>query len=783
MKLLIGTFLAAAMAAVAVTANAETIFEAKGLVTDKTPGFRFGNITFTDNDRVAAKFESVPMGDSAKGRLTTVKLKLPHKAEGQGAYFKFSFDCKYEFTPGTPGGKPQRCNQGVFFYDRNGKVLPDCYDTLYPGEGEEGSLELRARSLEGEWLKDEGQGEGVDQEMGKGTARHYERVLYAWDEVEEIEVFFQKPWKMNEKAGDRCSLEVSNVKIETATWEDAAAYADRVYAEVAERAPLDFHPEGDWTALLPRTMEALKTGKPWRVVMLGDSIVQDTFHSQFHALVKRAFPKSDVEWILSMRGGTGCWHYILAENFHRYVVAHKPDLLIIGGISNYVQHDDTNRKDIGPTGADAMTRVAKTAREWLGCEVLIVNPPLHCDRRPHLNDNPDAPLPKMPFSAAWLDTLMGGKFQYGTLKTLCERNAIQWWDETTPCYTWLFGSGLPFEWYSRDAVHSGEYGKQIIGRVMLAYLLSGERPAAPAPIVLENAALRAEVVPAWGGRLMSFGRPGGGNALWTEPSAATNTVDASGKPFWKNAGGEKTWVGGMSAWKGFKGEGAKSHWPPPAWFDSAPLGVVRSNATNVLLRSAPHTSGDWTVALEREFTLLGDRLVLNERLLPLSTNDNSHNSPQIENINHPREEEPTPDDPRRIWSVTQIPLVSRVRGRLCGEGRMALERNGKPCFPAPKRLDGTWIELDMDSAWKHAKLDFDGDAIAAPLSDGSGDWLVIKQTADARHLGAFATPSRAIVFTTGGDHPHPYIELEFIALGPDAAHTIEFRLSPEPPSD
>ena len=177
MKLLIGTFLAAAMAAVAVTANAETIFEAKGLVTDKTPGFRFGNITFTDNDRVAAKFESVPMGDSAKGRLTTVKLKLPHKAEGQGAYFKFSFDCKYEFTPGTPGGKPQRCNQGVFFYDRNGKVLPDCYDTLYPGEGEEGSLELRARSLEGEWLKDEGQGEGVDQEMGKGTARHYERVV------------------------------------------------------------------------------------------------------------------------------------------------------------------------------------------------------------------------------------------------------------------------------------------------------------------------------------------------------------------------------------------------------------------------------------------------------------------------------------------------------------------------------------------------------------------------------------------------------------------------------
>ena len=46
--------------------------------------------------------------------------------------------------------------------------------------------------------------------------------------------------------------------------------------------------------------------------------------------------------------------------------------------------------------------------------------------------------------------------------------------ELVPCYTWLFGSGLPFEWYSRDTVHSGELGKQIIGRVMLGYFLTGK---------------------------------------------------------------------------------------------------------------------------------------------------------------------------------------------------------------------------------------------------------------------------------------------------------------------
>ena len=121
-----------------------------------------------------------------------------------------------------------------------------------------------------------------------------------------------------------------------------------------------------------------------------------------------------------------------------------------------------------------MVRVAKTARDRLGCEVLLVNMPLNRDFRPHADGDSagGVPLPMMPFSARWLDSLVGGRFEYDRLRDLCAREEMQWWDETTPCYTWLFGSGLPYEWYSRDAVHSGEYGKQINGRVMLAYLTS-----------------------------------------------------------------------------------------------------------------------------------------------------------------------------------------------------------------------------------------------------------------------------------------------------------------------
>ena len=41
--------------------------------------------------------------------------------------------------------------------------------------------------------------------------------------------------------------------------------------------------------------------------------------------------------------------------------------------------------------------------------------------------------------------------------------------------------------------------------------------SAAVPLVLENDAVRAEIVPAWAGRLTFFGRPGGTNASCTQP--------------------------------------------------------------------------------------------------------------------------------------------------------------------------------------------------------------------------------------------------------------------------
>ena len=326
--------------------------------------------------------------------------------------------------------------------------------------------------------------------------------------------------------------------------------------------------------------------------------------------------------------------------------------------------------------------------------------------------------------------------------------------------------------------------------ILFAVFAAVDAFAVPATLVLENGAIRAEVVPEWGGRLMFLGRPGGKNALWTNPAAAANTVDDKGKEVWKNVGGEKTWVGGMGLWKGFKDDSKAKGWPPPAWFDSAPLEVVRANATNILLRSAAHTSGDWTVALEREFTLGEDGLEVREKLLDgtlkkqtdlfaanaAHEDANTVRGEQIRVLN----ETSIPDDPRRVWSVTQIPFVDKVSARLAGEGR-AKYFGGCPAL-SPKGADG-WAALDLSSAPNNARVALDGDALAADIP-GVGR-LVIEQSADARHLGAFAEPSRAIVYTTGKDFKpskwsgggaSPYIELEFVALGPDAEQTLTFRI-------
>ena len=285
----------------------------------------------------------------------------------------------------------------------------------------------------------------------------------------------------------------------------------------------------------------------------------------------------------------------------------------------------------------------------------------------------------------------------------------------------------------------------------------------PDSILLANSSLRVEIVPDWAGRMMFFGRPGGVNALWANPAAATCTVDSAGAPLWKNVGGEKTWVGSQKrGWRAFAGKVKGEVWPPPAWFDSMPMQVVETGPTNAVLRTGIHRAGDWAISLERAFTLLGDRLVVRQRLIPADDCAGVH-------------EPPVTNDMRRVWSVTQVPRPKRVAIRLVGEGRHS--EDAELPVPVPSDVPG-WSWIDLSDTTTTGKIEVDGAALAAPLSDGSG-WFVIEQAAPARHLSAFERPGRAMVFASQANYlPSAYAELEFAAYGADAEQTLTFRLAP-----
>ncbi len=402
------------------------LHESAGLVTEKTLGWRFeasgGNGGQTFNPLEG-------WYPDKGGKLISPRIAIP-KA---GAYYKVSFTAS----------APERSFECVAFYDAAGKMVADNYDVVYPdgmGNGEEGT--------------------------GKGKqGMRYSRVVFAQEGVKAAEVFFQ--------SARGCTA--SDVTFEVSSPEEAAAWCDKVYAKVPV---VKVEPDGKAFLSAPKTLEALKTGRPVRILLLGDSIIQDTFHSQFHALLKRAYPKSEVTWLMSVRGGTGCWYYRVAENFETYVAAYRPDCVIVGGISNW----QPPKPDYPVSGNGDVYEVGEMIRSR-GMELIVVSPTLSVDTRMKEYSREFTPLAPRAYNASAekealsltidkYSKLPSGLSPEGLaeLKAECARRGWGFIDAFTPAYRWLYESGKPWSWHNRDYVHSGELGKQVIARIMLAHL-------------------------------------------------------------------------------------------------------------------------------------------------------------------------------------------------------------------------------------------------------------------------------------------------------------------------
>lgn len=215
----------------------------------------------------------------------------------------------------------------------------------------------------------------------------------------------------------------------------------------AEMPPGKFTPpQADWTHLR-RTRQRLTEGGRLRIVAIGDSIVNDTMRSGWVSLLRDAYPRAEIQATVYVRGGGGCQHYREEGRIGKVVVPLRPELVLIGGIS---QKDIASIREVIHQLRGALPEV----------EVLLMTGAFGTA------DPRDAQaLAKAPHS---------GTGPYGqALRELAAAERCGFLDMTTPWAEYIRSSGLHPHRFYRDPVHANEYGEQVLAKVLMAFFAPG----------------------------------------------------------------------------------------------------------------------------------------------------------------------------------------------------------------------------------------------------------------------------------------------------------------------
>ncbi|MHC4352762.1 MAG: BNR-4 repeat-containing protein [Planctomycetota bacterium] len=221
---------------------------------------------------------------------------------------------------------------------------------------------------------------------------------------------------------------------------------EHIYAEMSR---VRYRPPSDrWRNLL-RTKRLLLEGGTLRVVMLGDSIVNDTSRSCWNLVLERSFPECKVEKITSVRGSTGCWWYKEPGRVHKFVLDHKPKLVIIGGISH--------RGDI-----DSIRDVIGQIRAGSNADILLMTGAFG-----NVNPHDKEQWEKIRDPNHFSDYRRG-------LENLAHEVGAAFLDMEFAWAKYVRGSGRGLESFKRDPIHANERGEQILGHILTHYLTPEE---------------------------------------------------------------------------------------------------------------------------------------------------------------------------------------------------------------------------------------------------------------------------------------------------------------------
>jgi lysophospholipase L1-like esterase len=187
----------------------------------------------------------------------------------------------------------------------------------------------------------------------------------------------------------------------------------------------------------------LTEGGELRLLAVGDSIVNDTMRSGWVAKLAEAYPKASITATVYVRGGGGCQHYKEEDRVGKVIVPAKPDLVLIGGIS---------QKDVA--GIREVIRQIRAALPQT--EFLLMTGAFGT------TDPRDAQaLAGAPHS---------GTGPYGAaLKQLAEEERCAFLDLTPPWRDYLLSSKLHPHQFYRDVVHANEYGEQVLSKILLSF--------------------------------------------------------------------------------------------------------------------------------------------------------------------------------------------------------------------------------------------------------------------------------------------------------------------------
>ena len=201
-------------------------------------------------------------------------------------------------------------------------------------------------------------------------------------------------------------------------------------------------PKSDWKHLA-RTRQILNEGGALKLMAVGDSIVADTMRSGWVAKLAEAYPKAQIEALVYVRGGGGCQHYRDEGRVAKNIVPRKPNLVLIGGISQ--RSIDNIRAVIG------QIRAGLPDVEFL----LFTGTFGVADPRDQ---------------AALAKGAHSGTGAYGkALKQLAADERCAFLDMTTPWAEYLRSAKLHPHIFYRDRVHANEYGEQILNKILLAF--------------------------------------------------------------------------------------------------------------------------------------------------------------------------------------------------------------------------------------------------------------------------------------------------------------------------